>query len=199
MGFELSPDDLHLLQHEADIAARRLLRQLRLPNDDFSDIRQDLVVDALARMKGFDSARGSLGAFLNTVMANKATRIARQAKAHRRLFGANPVSLDEPLPGFEGMTRGDLISDDDGFAALCGQRADAFAAVERRIDLERRLTILSRKDGALCAALSQATVEELAARGRGARASLYRRVREIRLALTAAGLRRPETVFEDGE
>ena len=189
MGFELSPDDLHLLQHEADIAARRLLRRLRIPKDDLSDIRQDLVLDALARLKWFVPERGSLGAFLNTVMANKATRIARHAKAHRRLFGANPVSLDEPLPGFDGTTRGEIVADDDGFAALCGQRADAFAAVERRIDLERRLGVLPRTDGALCAALSQATVEELAARGRGARASLYRRVREIRLALTAAGLR----------
>lgn len=189
MRFELSSDDLHILHHEADMAARRLLRQLRLPKDDLSDIRQDLVLDALKRLKSFDSARGSLGAFLNAVMANKATRIARQVKAHRRLFGANPVSLDEPIPAFEGMARGDLLSEDDGFAARCGQPMDAFAAVERRVDLERRLGILSRRDSALCAALSQASVEELAVHGRGARASLYRRVRDIRLALTASGLR----------
>ncbi len=188
MSFEFSPDDLHVLQHEADMAARRLLRQLRLPKNDLSDIRQDLVLDALARLKRFDPRRGSLGAFLATVMANKATRIARQVKTHRCLFGANPISLDEPLPGFEGTTHGDLLSEDDGFAALCGQPTDAFAAIERRIDLERRLGILSRKDGALCAALSQATVDELATAGHGARATLYRRAREIRLALTAVGL-----------
>jgi RNA polymerase sigma-70 factor (ECF subfamily) len=189
MRFQLSSDDFHVLQHEADMAARRLLRQLRLPKDDLSDIRQDLVLDALARLKWFDPQRGSFGAFLNAVMANKATRIARQVKAHRRMFGANPISLDEPLPGFEGTTRGDFVSEDDGVAVLCGQSTDAFAAVERRIDLERRLAILSRKDGALCAALGQTTIEELAAAGRGARATLYRRVRDIRLALTAYGLR----------
>jgi RNA polymerase sigma-70 factor (ECF subfamily) len=72
---------------------------------------------------------------------------------------------------------------------LCGQPTDAFAAIERRIDLERRLGVLPRKDGALCAALSRSTVIELAAQGRGARASLYRRVQNVRLALTASGLR----------
>lgn len=188
MRFELSSDDLHVLQLEADMVARRLLRQLRLPKDDLADIRQDFILDALARLKWFDPERGSIGAFLNAVMANKATRIARQVKAQRRLFGANPRSLNEPLPDFEGTTRGDLLSEDDGFAALCGQPTDAFAAVEQRIDLERRLGILSRKDSALCAALTQVAVDELAARGRGARATLYRRVQDIRLALTAVGL-----------
>jgi RNA polymerase sigma-70 factor (ECF subfamily) len=189
MRFQLSSDDFHVLQHEADMAARRLLRQLRLPKDDLSDIRQDLIADALARLRAFDPDRGSLGAFLATIMANKATRIARQVKAHRRLFGACPASLDEPMPGLAGTARGDLAAEHDGYAAWCGQPTDAFTAADRRIDLERRLAILSRKDGALCAALGQTTIEELAAAGRGARATLYRRVRDIRLALTAYGLR----------
>ncbi|HET6377005.1 MAG TPA: hypothetical protein VFG05_01645 [Methylocella sp.] len=189
MIFELSPQDLHLLQHEADFAARRLVRQLRLPKDDLPDIRQDFVLDALARLKGFDPARGSLGAFLATVFSHKAARIARKVKAHRRLFGVHPISLDDPIPGLAGTARGDLIAEQDGYAAWCGEPTDAFAAAERRIDLERRLGILPRKDGALCAALAHATAGELGASGRGARASLYRRLHDIRLALTAAGLR----------
>lgn len=189
MRFELSSDDLHVLQHDADMAARRLIRQLRPSKDDLSDIRQELILDALARLKGFDSARGSLGTFLNTVMTNKATRIARQLKAHRRLFGACPASLDEPMPGMPGTAQGDLIAEEDGYAAFFGQPTDAFAAAERRIDLERRLGILHQTDGTLCAALSRATIDELAASGCGARASLYRRLHDIRLALTAAGLR----------
>jgi DNA-directed RNA polymerase specialized sigma24 family protein len=188
MSLNLSPDDLHSFRYEADKAARRLLCQLRLPKDHLDDIRQDLLLDALRRLKWFDPKRGSLGAFTNTVMANKATCIARQANAHRRLFGANPISLDELIPGFEGTTRSETIAEEDGLSALFGQPTDAFAAAERRVDIERRLAILSRKDGALCAALSHATVDELAAAGHGARASLYRRVRDIRLALIAFGL-----------
>jgi RNA polymerase sigma-70 factor (ECF subfamily) len=189
MNFELSPQDLHLLQHEADFAGRRLVRQLQLSRDDLPDIRQDLIADALARLRAFDPERGSLGAFLATVFSHKATRIARQVKARRCLFGAYPISIDDPMPGLAGTTRGDLVAEHDGYAAWCGQPMDTFAAAERRIDLERRLAILSRKDGALCAALGQTTIEELAAAGRGARATLYRRVRDIRLALTAYGLR----------
>ncbi len=189
MSFELSPDDLHLLQNDADVAARRLLRQLRLSKENLPDIRQDLITDVLARLRAFDPERGSLGAFLATIFSHKAARIARQVKAHRRLFGACPVSLDDPMPGIPGTARGGLIAEQDGYAAFFGQPADAFAPVERRIDLERRLGILPRKDGALCAALSLATIDELAESGRGARASLYRRLHDIRLGLTAAGLR----------
>lgn len=189
MSQPLSPSDLHLLQREADVAARRLVRHLRLPPSDLADVRQDLLVDALARLKSFDPERGALGAFLGTLMANKATRIARQAKAHRRLFGAEPVSLDEPLPDLEDATRTDVIAEADGYAALCGQPTDAFATVVQRIDVERHLGILTAIDRTLCAQLTWATVEELASEGRGARSSLYRRVKNIRLALTAVGLR----------
>jgi DNA-directed RNA polymerase specialized sigma24 family protein len=189
MSQPLSPSELHLLRHEADVAARRLMRQLRLKSSDLADVRQDLLVDALARLKGFDPQRGALGAFLGTVMANKATRIALQVKAQRRLYGAHPLSLDDPSPDTEGATRGNVIAEADGYAALCGQPTDAFAAVGQRIDLERRLGILTAIDRTLCAQLTWATVEELASQGRGARSSLYRHVKNIRLALTAVGLR----------
>jgi DNA-directed RNA polymerase specialized sigma24 family protein len=189
MSQPLSPSDLYLLLHEADIAARRLVRHLRLLSSDLADVRQDLLVDALARLKSFDPERGALGAFLGTVMANKATRIALQVKAQRRLYGPWPISLNDPLPEAEGAPRGDIIAEADGYAALCGQPTDAFAAVGQRIDVERHLGILTAIDRALCAQLAWATVEELAGEGRGARSSLYRRVKDIRLALTAVGLR----------
>jgi hypothetical protein len=48
MAFQFSHSDLHLLQHEADVAARRLARQLQLPSSDLADVRQDLPVDGLA-------------------------------------------------------------------------------------------------------------------------------------------------------
>lgn len=189
MAFQFSPSDLHVLQHEADIAACRLVRQLRLPSNDLADVRQDLLVDALARLTSFDPQRGALGAFLGTVMANKATRIALHVRTQRRLFGVQPISLDDALPEAEGATRGDVIAEADGYAALCGQPTDAFAAVGQRIDIERRLGILTSIERTLCAQLMWATVEELASQGRGARSSLYRHVKNIRLALSAVGLR----------
>jgi RNA polymerase sigma-70 factor (ECF subfamily) len=189
MRHSISRSDLQIIQHEADIAARRLIRHLRLPYDDLADLRQELLLDLFARLPAFDYERGSLGAFAGIVMANRATRIVHKVKRDRRLYGAVPASLDETLPDSEGATRADLIAEEDGLAAYFGQRVDAFAEVEHRLDVERGLGSLDRYDGALCAALSHMTVDQLAASGRDARSSLYRRVKDIRLALLAVGLR----------
>lgn len=184
----LSPDDLHILMAEADAAARRLLRRLALPRHDLDDLRQQLLTDLIARLPAFDPQRGSLGAFSNVALRHESCRIAMAVARERRLRGATPVSLDEPAPGQEDVTRGELVSDQDGLSAWHGQPVDPVAAAELRIDVEKSLGALARRDGALCAALVERTVDELAANGVGARRTLYRRVREIRMALAAEGL-----------
>ena len=95
MHSSISRDDLQILLHEADIAARRLVRQLRLPRADLDDVRQDLLVDLIARLSTYDADRGSLGAFAGTVLTNRAARIANKVKRERSMYGATPISLDE--------------------------------------------------------------------------------------------------------
>jgi RNA polymerase sigma-70 factor (ECF subfamily) len=155
MHSSISRDDLQILLHEADIAARRLVRQLRLPRADLDDVRQDLLVDLIARLPAYDADRGTLGAFAGAILANRATRIANKAKRERRMYGATPISL----------------------------------AAEERLDVERGLGSLEPADGALCAALARTTVDRLATNGHGARSSIYRRIKDTRLALTAVGIR----------
>lgn len=188
MHSPISRDDLQILLHEADIAARRLVRQWRLPRADLDDVRQDLLVDLIARLPAYDPERGSLGAFAGIVVANRVARLANKVKRERRMYGATPISLDESIPDSDGLARGDLIAEADGLSAHVGQPVDALAAAERRLDVERALGSLEPADGALCAALSRTTVDRLAATGQGARSSLYRRVKDIRLALTAIGM-----------
>ena len=139
-------------------------------------------------MPGFDPDRGSLGAFAGAVMSHRATRIATKINRERRLFGAVPISLDETIPDTGGLTRGDLVSEEESLSHHLGHPVGAFAATEHRIDVERGLGLLDQDDRALCAALSHTTVDRLAEFGRGARSSLYRRVKEIRFALTAFGI-----------
>ena len=189
MRTRLTPASLQIIQHEADIAARRLIRKLRLSKNDLADLRQELLIDLIARLPAFDPKRGSLGAFAGIVMANRAAHLAHKVKRERRLFGAVPTSLDETLPEGDGATRGDLVSEEDGLSAYFGQPVDAFATVERRLDVERGLGTLGPDDARLSAALSQSNIDDLVDRGLAARSSLYRRVKNIRLALLAAGLK----------
>lgn len=188
MPLAISASDLQLLLFEADAEARRLVRRLRLPRAEIGDIRQDLLVDLIARLPAFAPERGSLGAFAGLVLRNQATRIAAKIKRERAAFGAVPVSLDEEQPGRDGGTRGELTAEEDGLSAWLGQPVDAFAAVEQRLDVERGLGTLDPRDGSLCAALAHTTIERLAAQGRGSRSTLYRRLENIRLALIAHGL-----------
>lgn len=188
MDHSISRSDLQVLLHEADLAARRLIRRLRLPCEELADLRQDLLVDVFARLPAFDRERGSLGAFAGAVMANRATRLAQKVKRQRQLHGATPISLDEHIPDSDGATRGDLIPEADGLPAHFSQPVDAFAEVERRVDVERGLGGLDPNDAKLAAALSHATVDELARRGPASRSALYRRIKTIQLALLAAGL-----------
>jgi DNA-directed RNA polymerase specialized sigma24 family protein len=189
MRCSISQDDLRTILYEADVAARRLLRQLGLSRSDLDDLRQDFLVDLIGRLPAFDPDRGTLGAFAGAVMANRATRLAQKVKRQRQLYGAMPISLDEHIPDSDGATRGDVIPEGDGLSAYFGQHVDAFAEVERRIDVERGLGGLDPNDAKLAAALSHGTVDELSDRGPASRSGLYRRVRTIRLALLAAGLK----------
>ena len=186
----LSPTDLDVILGEADVAARRLARRLRLSTDDIADIRQDLLTDLLARIRAFEPDRGSLGAFAGTIIANRATRIAGQVRKHRSLFGEYPVSLDEPVPGADGLNRADCVAEDEGLASMLGHSECEAHVIERRLDVERGIGLLDADAAALCAGLRTRTPHELAESGRyGSRSALYRRLRDIRLTFTMAGLR----------
>ena len=72
----ISPSDLATLLDETDVAARRLHRKLTLPAADLDDLRQDLLIDLICRLPGFDKRRGTIGAFANIVLRNQCSRIA---------------------------------------------------------------------------------------------------------------------------
>jgi RNA polymerase sigma-70 factor (ECF subfamily) len=203
MKLRITPADLQIIQHETDIAARRLIRKLRLPSADRADIRQELLADLIARLPAFDASRGTIGAFAGVVLMHKAAEIARVIRRERLLFGAVPISLDEPVRGAKGATRGDLVAEHDGLGAHLGQPTDRFAEVDRRLAVQRAIGALPRQDRALCAALLDATPHRLAARSSaashlGARSSLYRRLREVRLAFIATGLAPAWDVWASG-
>jgi Sigma-70 region 2 len=186
MAISLSPSNIDLLRREADRAAGRMVRQFRLPPDARDDLRQDLLVDLIVRLKAFDPARGTLGAFAGTVIGHQAGKLANRIRRERTVFV--PVSLDDPLADADCATLGDAISEDDGYAALLGQPTDHFAAVERRLDLDWALGFLPRSAIGLCADLIHRTPTELSHDGAVSRASLYRQIHEIRLCLMASGL-----------
>jgi RNA polymerase sigma-70 factor (ECF subfamily) len=186
MHFSPTRADTDALLRAADRIARRIVRQYRIPGHEHEDLRQDLLTDIFARLKSFDPNRGDLGAFAASCFEHRATRLIERIRRSRATMSA--VSLDDPQPGSEGLTIGDTIAEADGYAARLGQVTDAFAAVERRLDLDRALGTLPADFLSLCAELAERSPHEVAKASPSSRATVYRQVHELRLCLLVAGI-----------
>lgn len=187
MQIELSPSDIETIIREADAAARRLWRKLRLPICEREDLGQDLLVDLLCRLPAYDPSRGSIGAFANIVLRNQSSRIAIRHHRQRRAQGGSLFALDVPLAGTR-EPLGDTLTEDDGLAARHGQNCCAAAGIELHHALQSALARLPAEDRRFCAALAHRPITALAAEGFGSRSALYRRLADLRHVLTAHGL-----------
>lgn len=183
----ISPADLATLIDEAAVAARRLHRRLVLPAADLDDLRQDLLVDLICRLPGFDARRGGIGAFANIVLRNQSSRISIRHHRQRRAQGGTVLSLDAPVSG-SAEPLGCLLAETDGLAAWHGQDRCAAADVETRHDLARALADLPEDVRGLCAALGTCAVADLVGRDGISRSALYRRLARLRLELAMRGL-----------
>jgi RNA polymerase sigma-70 factor (ECF subfamily) len=183
----ISEPDLVTLLDEADAAAMRLWRRVRLPRADLDDLRQDLLVDLIRRLPAFDARRGSIGAFAGIILRNQASRIATRLRRERRATGGNLLSLD--AVGGGGRTLADRLAEEDGLAAWYGGCVCSVETTDRRIDLARALGALEARDLTLCVAMARCPIRGLVGRGLGSRATLYRRLRNLRCVLAAHGAR----------
>lgn len=182
----ISPADLATLIDEAAIAARRLHRKLKLPAADIDDLCQDLLVDLICRLPGFDARRGSVGAFANIVLRNQSSRIAIRHHRQRRAQGGAVISLDAPVSGGT-EPLGCMLAEADGLAAWHGQDRSAMDDAETHHDLARALGGLSQDTHGLCAALGTCPVPEIVSRTGISRSALYRHIARLRLDLAMRG------------
>lgn len=183
----LSDTDLSIILLEADRAAARLWRRLGLPRADLDDLRQELLVDLIRRLPAFDARRGGIGAFSGIILRNQASRIATRLRRERRATGGDPLSLD--AVGGDGRTLADRLTEEDGLAAWHGCCACCVEATDRRIGLARAFAALDARDLMLCAAMAHRPIRGMACCGLGSRATLHRRLRDLRCALAAHGAR----------
>lgn len=184
----LSLADLSRLHPIAAREARRVCRIAQMPAHEREDVQQEMLLDLLGRLAGFDPSRGSLEAFATVCFRHRGIRLAERFRRERAARDGR--SLDDPLPGTgeEHLTLAEVIPESEGYAAWCGQQTDAVAAVERRLDLDRASAALDGRDHPICAALVDHTPHELGRRGPLPRSVLYRRIAEMRLRLLAAGI-----------
>jgi DNA-directed RNA polymerase specialized sigma24 family protein len=162
----ISRAELAVLYREADRGSRRAIRQLRMSPDDCDDFRQDFLVDLISRMKWFDPARATLGAFAGIVVRNRSKELFQQVHRERQLFA-----------GW-----------DSEVAAIRLLACDCSSQTEQRLDLARVIQSLPASEQQLCRELVMRTPTEVVRLGAVSRASLYRRLKSIRRHLHAEGI-----------
>lgn len=178
-------NDLRPILSSADRVADRFCRRHAVTLLEQDDVRQDLLLDLLTRLKAFDRTRSTLTTFAAMCFKHRIARLG--IAAGRENLVRHPVALDAALPGGEGLTFLDTISDEEGYGAWVGHSADLYFERERHLDLDRALSAIGPAVVQLCA-----TILDPAQRRVGmSRATVHRRVRELRCQLLAAGVAEP--------
>jgi hypothetical protein len=145
-----------------------------------------LMVELLIRLKNYDPSRGSPEAFAGVIIKHGVTRLAVRLKNERALFA--PVSLDDLMNGYDDKRIGDRFAEEDGYLASLWPSDNPIVALERRLSLDRSLSTLSPEDTDLCAKLLAGSIGQMSESHELSRATLYRRLKRLRLSLLAAGL-----------
>src|SRR4051812_414552 len=99
MPTAITSASLHPVLASADRAAALFCRQHAGPLFEHDDVRQDLLLDLLIRLRSFDPARSSLPTFAALCFQHRTTRLGLVARRDRR--ARHPIALDAPLPGQE--------------------------------------------------------------------------------------------------
>ncbi|MFZ6762221.1 sigma factor [Pseudoroseomonas sp. WGS1072] len=155
--------DIEMLYRDADRIARRALRRGHLPAMEREDLRQELMLDLLSRLRHFDPARGSIGAFAQVCFRHRVQRavwVQRREARDRHLFSCMGEHV---ATGFH----------------------DPAGSLMLRLDLGHTLSLLSPAQRVLVMDLLQPA-------GMGAaapRTTRHRHLQAVRAQLSAAGLK----------
>ena len=98
------------------------------------------------------------------------------------------MSVDDPMGGRDGMTLLDTFAEDEGYLAWMGSSTNPIAALEDRLSIHRALNTLDPEHINLCAELAIGSIGRASAESAPSRATLYRRLHDVRLELLAAGI-----------
>ena len=171
---------LRVVMAAAAYQARRIARTLRLSAEDRQDAEQQVLLALLERRRFFDVARGPWTPFIHRVARQAAQGIADGYADDRRRFNAWSNDSDEP--------------NDDAQDSFLESVIDPAAPTSNDIlyvqDLHRFMTTLPA-ELRLVAGLTIMAEGEIAEAQRASGLStseFYRRLREIRYRLMAAGL-----------
>jgi RNA polymerase sigma-70 factor (ECF subfamily) len=165
--------------------AKGLVGEHGFRKSDLDDIKQELTLDLLQRLRSFDPRRAQYHTFVAMVVEHGVATLLEHRTAAMRDYRREQCSLNEPVRDDEGKTveRSETVSvEDDTSAPPSG------AAGDLKVDLRAFLDSLPPALRSLALARQRKSVAEIA-RERGVpRTSLYTDLRRLKAACERAGL-----------
>ena len=148
----------------ATSVARSLVSIHGLRRDDFEDYRQELLLDAISRVRYFNPARGSWAGFITGVMRNRASELIR----------AEPKQWRETT---------DLP---DGVLEKYSE-ASKDTAIHSKVDVEKILSDVPENLQQVAKHLRHNSVEEIASTTGKSRARVYQLIAQLKVEFTRRG------------
>jgi RNA polymerase sigma-70 factor (ECF subfamily) len=171
--------------------ASRMVGKYGFTEDDFDDLRQELMQDVLERLPKFDSDRANIKIFISAVIDNRLASLIKSEGAQCRDYHCVERSLDEPAPGedAEWTTFGESISEEEARSHLGRAGRNDHERADLAIDVTMVLSQLDEADRQLCIELQVKSPLDISREKGVRRSGIYERIAEIRKKFVQAGLR----------
>jgi RNA polymerase sigma-70 factor (ECF subfamily) len=162
-----------LLVTQVKYHARSLIRHPAINGMEIEDLEQEIMLDAIARIKDFDPSKAQWSTFIDRILNHKCASLIQTARSQKRGHGETIVSLDAWLADNDGED--DELQDTD---------SPDQAAHDLRIDLERAVETMPPRLVFLLIDLRTFNLTEISRLRGTPRATLYGVMHELRAALS---------------
>lgn len=176
------------------IKALSLVGKAGFTRDDIDDIRQELTLDLLLRVPGYNPEKSAFNTFVSDLVDNGIARMIEARNAAKRDWKTRNDSLNDDVQGAENewIEQIQIVSQEalpwnDGESLI-----SPFDQSDQKISLSKAIEGLSPKQHALCLLLSKKNVSEIASETGISRPALYRMIAGIRKRLLEMGV---ENIF----
>ncbi|MFB3892014.1 MAG: sigma-70 family RNA polymerase sigma factor [Phycisphaerae bacterium] len=172
--------------------ARQMMGHHGFTENDFDDLRQELMLDVLRRLPKFRDDRGGIKIFICDLIDNRIADLVDYHEAQCRDRRRVDRSLDEEAREEDGeqTSFGETITEDDARGRLGRRDRSRQEQAELALDMAATLGRLDEADRRLCLQLMVKTPLEIARETGARRGGIYERIARIRGKFAAAGLHR---------
>jgi DNA-directed RNA polymerase specialized sigma24 family protein len=164
--------------------AKQLAGKYGFRRDACKDIEQSLILECLQRARRFDARRGRPDHFARHLVKHAVAKLIESQRSRRRGFGFRLCSLDARLGDDDQVSRAGLIAT-DGYSMTQGWRPAFEQGMLQRLDVVRAIATLPPDLRRICHLLMVLDHAGQVGSVVGiSRATLYRRLQEIRAAFS---------------